>query len=138
MSRGRILIVEDEYLVAADVEAVLEERGFETVGIAPDMEAALALAAAKPDLALVDIHLRDGPTGPQIARRLSEDYGVPVLFLTANATLVQEAPAPGVLGVLGKPCGEDTITAAVDYVIEKASAPEAEPPRGLQLFASAR
>lgn len=130
MSRGRILIVEDEYLVAANVEAALEERGFETVGIAPDMEAALSLAASKPDLALVDIHLRDGPTGPEIARRLAEEYGVRVLFVTANSNIVREKPPAGILGVLGKPCGEDVIGAALDYIM----ADTGEPPAGLELF----
>lgn len=135
MSRGRILIVEDEYLVAADVEAALEDRGFETAGIASDMTTALSLAETRPDLALVDIHLRDGPSGPEIARRLSEDYGVPVIFVTANPTLIREKPASRVLGVLEKPCGEDLIAAALDYAITR-SKDFSPPPEGLRLFPS--
>lgn len=134
MCRGRILIVEDEYLVAADMEAVLEERGFETVGIAPDMETALSLAQAKPDLALVDIHLRDGPTGPQIAERLAKAYQVPVVFVTANASLVDKPPAPGVLGVLSKPCGEEVIGAAVEYLMARGGERPSQPPQGLRLY----
>lgn len=133
MSRGRILIVEDEYIVAADVEAALAERGYETVGIAPDMQAALELAAASPDLALVDIHLRDGPTGLEIAERLSGDFRVPVLFVTANANLAGARPRPGILGVLDKPCAEDAIGAALDYVLTAERRDEA-PPAGLRLF----
>ena len=137
MSRGRILIVEDEYLVAAEVEASLEERGFVSVGIAPDMEAALALAAAKPDLALVDIHLRDGPTGPEIAQRLSKDYGVDVLFVTANPGMVAPPQAERIVGVLEKPCEEEVITAAVDYILAKDDQPWPAPP-GLRLLSERR
>ena len=134
MQRGRILIVEDEYIVAADVEAALEERGFESVGIAPDMETALSMAALKPDLALVDIHLRDGPTGPEIARRLTQEHGVPVLFVTANASIISEGPPAGVLGVLCKPCGEEVMGAALDYITGSC----ANPPEELKLFKSKR
>ena len=133
MSRGRILIVEDEFLVAAEVEATLEERGFESVGIAPDMEAALALAAAKPDLALVDIHLRDGPTGPEIAQRLARDYGVNVLFVTANPNMVAPPQAEKVLGVLEKPCEDGLLGAAIDYIMAKNDQPLPAPP-GLRLL----
>ena len=86
MSKARILIVEDEFLVAANLEAILAERGYEPVGVAPDLKTALDLAAEKPDLALVDINLRDGETGPQIAERLCRDYGVAVVFVGASAT----------------------------------------------------
>lgn len=134
MSRGRILIIEDEYLVAADVEAALEDRGFATAGIAPDMEAALRLAASRPDLALVDVHLRDGATGPEIARRLTTDYSVPVLFVTANPNLVCQSPIDGVLGVLGKPFDEDLIGAALDYILASPDERAGEPPEGLSLF----
>ncbi len=133
MPRGRILIVEDEYLVAADLEAALEERGYETVGIAPDLLAAMALAPERPDLAIVDVHLRDGPTGPEIAERLSREHGVPVVFVTANPNLVMEQPAPGALGVLGKPCGEDVIGQTLDYFLAGDDR-AVSPPEGLRLF----
>lgn len=134
MSKGRILIVEDEYIVAANVEAALEERGFETVGIAPDMAEALSLAAKKPDLALVDIHLRDGATGPEIAHRLYRDYGVQVLFVTANDSLARDQTVSGVLGVLAKPCDDELLGAAVDYIISDSTGRQVDPPVGLSLF----
>ncbi|MCR5878914.1 response regulator [Phenylobacterium sp. J367] len=137
MCRGRVLIVEDEFLVAADVEAALAELGFETVGIAPDTQAALSLAAAKPDVAIVDIHLRDGPTGPAIAQRLVEDFGVPVLFVTANPNILPRASATGILGVLGKPCREEVIGAALDYILASQNGEPADPPEDLQLFSAA-
>lgn len=138
MSRARILIVEDEYLVAADLEAALEDLGYSSVGIAPDLEAALALAAEKPDLALVDVHLRDGQTGPLIAERLAREHGVAVLFVTANPRMTFDANTPGVIGVLSKPCREDLVAAAVDYALgSRAGIPLPAPPLGLTLLQGA-
>lgn len=138
MSRARILIVEDEYLVAADLEASLEELGYSSIGIAPDLEAALALAAQKPDLALVDVHLRDGQTGPLIAERLARDYGVAVLFVTANPRMTFDANTPGVIGVLNKPCREELVVAALAYALNaKAGVPLPAPPVGLTLLQGA-
>lgn len=135
MSRARILIVEDEFLVAADLEACLQDRGFITVGIAPDLDAALSLAAQKPDVALVDVHLRDGQTGPTVAERLARDFGVPVLFVTANPRMAIDAKAPGIIGILDKPCDEDVVAAAVDYALEaRKGIPLPSPPAGLKLL----
>lgn len=135
MSRASILIVEDEYLVAADLEAALEERGYTCAGIAPDLETALTLATAEPDVALVDIHLRDGQSGPLIAERLSQDYGIAVLFVTANPRMALDAGPPGVIGVLNKPCREDVVAAAVAYALQlKGGAPLLSPPSGLTLM----
>ena len=135
MSRARILIVEDEYLVAADLEASLEELGYSCAGIAPDLQTALALAASKPDLALVDIHLRDGQTGPLIAERLAQDHGIAVLFVTANPRMALDARPPGVIGVLNKPCREEVVAAAVAYALQaKGPTPLLSPPTGLTLM----
>lgn len=138
MSQARILIVEDEYLVAADLEAALGDYGYDCIGIAPDLDQALRLAAQGPDVALVDIHLRDGQTGPLIAERLAGEFGIPVLFVTANPRMAIQARGPGIIGVLGKPCPEDTIAAAVDYALgAKTGLALPAPPVGLTLMESA-
>lgn len=135
MSKPRILIVEDEYLVAADLEATLDEFGYETVGIAPDLETALALAAAKPDVALVDIHLRDGPTGLKIAQRLANDHEIHVLLVTANPRMALCARGDLIVGVLGKPCADAVVAQAVGYALHsRARAPLPLPPAGLTLI----
>jgi CheY-like chemotaxis protein len=136
MTNARILIVEDEWLVAANIEAVLEDQGHQSIGIAADTETALQLAQKKPDLALVDINLRDGPTGPDIAERLYRDHGVPILFVTANPRM--SPGLTGAIGVLSKPCGDATVAAAVDYVLKlrQGRRPPA-PPAGLTLFEEA-
>lgn len=68
----KILIVEDEMLVALELESILAESGFEPVGIAPDLTTAEEFFGETIDLALVDLNLRDGLTGPQIGKLLSE------------------------------------------------------------------
>ena len=103
------LIVEDEIFVALDLERILLDAGYRVCAIAPDSEAALA-AAPQCDFALVDVNLRDGMTGPQIARRIAEEHGVKVVFVTANPGQIGD-PCPG-LGYVRKPFSEAAILAA--------------------------
>src|SRR5574338_909071 len=85
---ARILIVEDEMLVAVELECILEDLGHLAVGIVPDLKAAESYFEEALDLALVDLNLRDGLTGPQIGARLGAS-GVTVLFVTANPGLIE-------------------------------------------------
>jgi two-component system, response regulator PdtaR len=134
MERARILIVEDEVLVAANLEAMLQDLGYEPVGIAPDTATAMELAQYKPDLALVDINLRDGETGPIIAERLAREYGVLVLFVTANPRIVETATTPAI-GVLSKPCDDTVIETAIAYALmARHNAHLPAPPAGLTLL----
>ena len=81
----RVFVVEDEALLQMQLEIFLEEAGHLLVGSATSLAEAIAHAeAAMPDLALVDIHLADGPTGVAVGRALA-DRGIPVVFMTANA-----------------------------------------------------
>ena len=137
MTPARILIVEDEILVALEVEAVLEDVGYQVVGIAPDLQSAMRLADQPVDLALVDLNLRDGMTGPEIGRRLCERRGIAVLFVTANPRCLGDGIA-GAIGVVTKPANETAMRAAVDYALRcmrhDAVGP---PPAALRLFAQA-
>ena len=86
-----VLIVEDEVLLATELEYLLQELGCHTVGMAMNSEEAVAMAEAlNPDLALVDVHLEDGPTGVDAARRIKADCGGVVLFMTANVKRLPE------------------------------------------------
>ncbi len=73
------LIVEDEIFVALDLERILVDAGYAVKAIAADRDGAID-AARDCSFALVDINLRDGPTGPELARTLARDYGVKVVF----------------------------------------------------------
>ena len=84
MDPDRVLIVEDEVMLALELEAELQSMGIVVCGMAPNIKDAVTLKE-KPNLVMMDVHL-DGPQdGVEIARWLSEMYGLPVVFLTAYA-----------------------------------------------------
>lgn len=111
----RVMIVEDQAILAMELEMVLLDAGCDVVGCAMDREGAFAIAdRERPELALVDVNLLDGLTGPQIAKRLVEEYGSAVIFLTANPEQIPEGFA-GALGAVSKPFDEQTIRAVVAF-----------------------
>ncbi len=130
---ARILIVEDEMLVAMNMEAILEDAGHEPAGIAPDLETAQSYFDAPLDLACVDLNLRDGLTGPQIGQLLGE-RGVPVLFVTANPRLLG-SKVIGAIGVITKPTDPETLASAVDFALARRDGRKVPPPTKLKLFA---
>lgn len=89
----RVLIVEDEPDVALFIEDIALVEGFEVVGIATRTTEAMELAH-ETDLAIVDVRLSDGLSGPKIARALATGFDIGVVFLTGNPELV--AGLPGV------------------------------------------
>lgn len=103
------LIIEDEIFVALDLECILLDGGYEVAAIAADSDQALA-AAPGCSFAFVDINLRDGATGPQIAERIAREYGVKVVFVTANPA--QIGISTDALGYVRKPFSDRSILAA--------------------------
>ncbi len=116
------LIVEDEIFVALDLERILEETGYHVRAIAADRESALA-AAKGCAIAFVDVNLRDGPSGPGIARDLAEYHGVKVVFVTANPSQIENAPA---LGFIRKPFSDRAVGAACALAAGEAAEPTDE------------
>ena len=129
---ARILIVEDEMLVAIELEGLLEDLGHDPVGIVPDLQAAELYFDEALDLALVDLNLRDGLTGPEIGKRLGE-RGVTVVFVTANPSLLGNGVA-GAIGVITKPTDGQTVKSAVDYALGLRDGRLVSPPPALRLF----
>lgn len=127
----RILIVEDEVIIALHLEAALLAYGHRVIGFARDSRSAKVLAQDKhPDLALVDVKLADGETGPEIARHLN-GMDILVLFMTANVDLVPDDFA-GALGVIPKPIAEHMLKHAVSYAEDRHRGERpTEPPCGL-------
>lgn len=107
----KVLIVEDEIFVALEIEQIVEDSGFDVSAIAADREAALA-SAQDCDIALVDLNLRDGPTGPQIGMELASRHGIRVIYVTANPAQIGEASVAA-LGVITKPFRAHSIAAAL-------------------------
>jgi PAS domain S-box-containing protein len=86
MQEKTVLIVEDEGVVALSIQAALKKMGYKVVGIAITGNEAIALAMEhKPDVILMDIHIKGDIDGIQTTEKLNEITDIPVIFLTAYA-----------------------------------------------------
>lgn len=132
MADQRVLIVEDEFLIALDVAETVEAMGLQLVGFASGRSHALALAH-NADIALVDVNLSDGRTGPGIGRELAETYGVTVIFMTANPEDVEHMEE-GPLGVLTKPVMPHVVEQSVKFAVANRTGGIAAVPRELKVF----
>lgn len=112
---AKVLIVEDEFLVALQLADILSDGGHAILGTIPDF-ASLSQVGEAPDVAFVDLNLRDGLTGPAIARDLAGRYGSRVIYVTANPGQI-DTPADTAIGVVQKPFSSRTILAAVNYAL---------------------
>ncbi len=84
MSAARVLVVEDERIIAMALRRMLEDRGYEVVGTAASAKTAVEQAkAAAPDIVLMDIHLEGPEDGIEAARQIESEAGTPIVFLTA-------------------------------------------------------
>jgi two-component system, response regulator PdtaR len=107
-----LLIVEDDYLVAAEMEDSLSQAGFQIVGIAGSADEALKFAAAtRPALVIMDIRLRGKRDGIDAALELFSRYGIRVVFATAHQTADarQRAAAANPLAWVPKPYTQATL-----------------------------
>ena len=116
----RALIVEDEFLIAFDLEASMRELGFDVCSVASNEKDAIALAKNNPpDVVVMDVYLGGTRAGIETARWLHEVCGVPVVFVTAHSdggTLERiHSVLPGA-PVLSKPVYRETLANAVSLV----------------------
>jgi DNA-binding response OmpR family regulator len=82
--RRRALIVEDEFLIAHDLEASMHALGYDDCDVAPNASQAHAMSmGARPDVVVVDVCLEGGREGIEVARWLREMFEVPVVFVTS-------------------------------------------------------
>ncbi|QXC48999.1 response regulator [Agrobacterium salinitolerans] len=128
----RVLIVEDEFLIAMDIEdSIMQaEDEADVIGIANRLDDAIALGRSA-DVAFVDVNLADGQTGPEIGRRLSEN-GVVVIFMTANPEVVVNLGVGA--GVISKPVPQDAVEQCLSYAIAKRAGTHAVTPIGMLPF----
>lgn len=111
----KVLVVEDEFLVALQLEDILTDGGYTVVGTISDLDSLAAVEEA-PDIAFVDLNLRDGLTGPEIAHALAERFSTRVIYATANPAQIG-APASTTVGVLRKPFCDRTVLDAIAYAV---------------------
>lgn len=114
--RGSVLVVEDEFLVALDLERQLLELGCEVVGPVASMREARALVAAEPpDLVVLDVALLDGRSGP-LAAELRR-AGIPFLLITGYSDGHLEEEVLLAAPRLDKPCDAGALDAVLDRLL---------------------
>ena len=116
---GNIMIIEDEAIIAADIESIITEMGHHATGIARTESNALELfAAKKPDLILSDIQLADNSSGIDAVNKILESHpDIPVIFITAfpERLLTGQSPEPAFL--ISKPFAVEQVRAAVSQAM---------------------
>ncbi|MBY5446067.1 response regulator [Rhizobium leguminosarum] len=133
LMKQRVLIVEDELLIALDLEATVEGMGMQVAGLANGREQALRLAPLA-DIAFVDVNLADGPTGPEIGRRLAQEHGIAVVFMTGNPEVVADG-VKGAVGVVQKPVMPSLVEQLVKYLAARRVGMFAVVPAQMTIFA---
>ena len=122
MSKASILIVEDERIVAHDIQYTLKALGYNVTGVVSTGEKAIEKAKqTRPDLALMDIRLKGGMDGIQAAEVLREELGMPVVYLTAYADegTLERAKITGPFGYILKPFNEKELFSTIEMALYK-------------------
>ena len=132
---NRLLVVEDEPLVAFDNEHFLRDAGFDVAATVDNVPDAVAMVRADGiDLVLADVSLSDGGTGLDVARAAAEKK-TPVLFVTGSCPPEAQALA---VGSLAKPYSQRDLLAAIEAVEARIEGKTPKRvPRGLTLFGDA-
>ena len=113
-----VLIIEDEPIIAMDLEALLESLGHKVTGVARTEREAMHLAAEKrPGLVLADIQLADGSSGIDAVNNILANFQVPVIFITAfpERLLTGSRPEPAFL--ISKPFLPEMVKAVVSQAL---------------------
>ncbi len=122
MKKKRILITEDEQIVAEDLKMALEAMGYSVIGIASSGERAIELAdQKKPDLILMDIMLSGKMDGIAAAFTIRSRYDIPVIYVTAYAdsTLLERAKHTEPFGYIVKPFNEREVQSNIEIALFK-------------------
>lgn len=125
MSEKKILIVEDEAIVAEDIRRTLEKLGYQVMGVVATGEAAVArVTADRPDLVLMDVVLQGELSGIETAASLRQEHQVPVVYLTAYAdpATLERAKLTEPFGYLLKPFKEKDLHTAIEIALYKSRA----------------
>lgn len=122
MTPAKILVAEDEFIIAKALEESLTEMGYDVVDAVATGEQAVEVAVRlKPDVVLMDIQLKGSMDGIQAAQRIQNALGIPVVYLTAHSdpdTLKRVIHSKS-YGYLTKPITEEELKDAIDKAVSR-------------------
>ena len=122
MTEGRILIVEDEHIVAMGIKRMLKGLGYTVTGVASSGEDAISKAESTfPDLVLMDIMLKGELDGVEAAKEIIERFDVPVVYLTAysDSTILERVKKTGPSGYIVKPFDEKDLHSNIEIALHR-------------------
>ncbi|HEY0939821.1 MAG TPA: ATP-binding protein [Steroidobacter sp.] len=122
MTAPSILVVEDESLVAEELSMRLRQLGYDVGGVVDNAADAFSyVSVVRPDLAVVDIHIKGNLTGIDVARRFRTDFDVPVVFLTAHAdsATLKDATSTEPFGYIVKPFDKRSLAATLETAVRR-------------------
>ncbi|MFM6154851.1 MAG: response regulator, partial [Sphaerospermopsis kisseleviana] len=125
MTNAKILIVEDELLIANNIARKLTKLGYEIVDMVSSGRDAIYIAGEKrPDLVLMDIVIKGEMDGIETAEKLYQRYGIPVIYLTAYADseTINRAKSTTPFGYILKPFKDEELQASIAIALQKRQA----------------
>lgn len=120
MSKVKILVVEDEIIIADNICDTLTDLGYETLEPAINFTEAVELIESEsPDIAILDIQLSGQKTGIDLARKINEDYNFPFIFLTSNSDTVTLNEAKKLMppAFLVKPFSKEELYTSIEIAL---------------------
>ncbi|WP_238364482.1 response regulator [Mesobacterium pallidum] len=116
---GRVLIIEDEAIIALDLQSIVADMGHAITGVARTRDGAVQLAKQeKPDLILSDIQLADNSSGIDAVNDILRDFGdIPVIFITAFPERLLTGDRPEPAFVITKPYSEEQVQSAISQAM---------------------
>jgi two-component SAPR family response regulator len=116
---GKVLVIEDEAIIAMDIQSIVSSMGHEITGVGRTREGAVRLGLAnRPDLILADIQLADNSSGIDAVNDLLRAVGeIPIVFITAFPERLLTGSRPEPAFVIAKPYTEDQVRSAVSQAM---------------------
>jgi len=122
MAEGRILVVEDEHIVAMGIKKMLKSLGYQVTGIASTGEDAISKAESTfPDLVLMDIMLKGNIDGIEAAREIIKRFDLPIVYLSAysDSKILERAKQTGPFGYIVKPFEEKDLYSSIEMALQR-------------------
>ncbi len=122
MAKARILVVEDDRIVAKDIQESLEVQGYTVFKTVPSGEAAIEVAKEdKPDLILMDIKLKGEMNGTEAAEQIKQEFNIPIIYLTAYSDddVLGKAKITEPFGYLIKPFDDRELNTTIEIALYK-------------------